>query len=144
MKSITIRDWVAALRSGQYLKGTDALRSDGDGPDGYVTEHYCCLGVAAQVAGALDDYGCLIYQWYDDEVGLGGFGSDEGEFRGLPYYDLEAASDDKNLMHALIEMNDGTGSFRDNRKTFSEIADYIEANCDLDAVIRFQLEEPDE
>lgn len=43
------RDWVQALRSGEYTQTTRWLRfTDADG----VTDH-CCLGVAEDIAGRL-------------------------------------------------------------------------------------------
>lgn len=38
------RAWLAALRSGEYQQGTEALRKGVDEP------HFCCLGVACELA----------------------------------------------------------------------------------------------
>lgn len=46
LPTITVAEWLAALRSGKYRQGQRQLRS----PNGY----YCCLGVGAELCGTLD------------------------------------------------------------------------------------------
>jgi hypothetical protein len=93
--------WVEALRSGRYQQATGKLMTE---------EGYCCLGVLCEVAGlpiALDGF---------NVVGAD-LGEDDNGYR--PINELVGGRD---LVALLYEMND------DERKTFPEIADYIEAN----------------
>lgn len=41
------KKWVAALRSGDYKQGKEALKKK----DAYGEGHYCCLGVACEIMG---------------------------------------------------------------------------------------------
>ena len=51
--TLTLREWVAALRSGEWQQGTGRLCSlDADG-----TKRYCCLGVALALQGRLNEEG---------------------------------------------------------------------------------------
>ena len=51
--TLTLREWVAALRSGEWQQGTGRLCSVGQ--DG--EKRYCCLGVALALQGRLDGKG---------------------------------------------------------------------------------------
>ena len=100
--------WVAALRSGEYEQGFDALH-DGDG--------FCCLGVLLMVMGETprQNEQCV---WCMG--GQGEFLSEEQcESVGLTY-DNGAFEDPDGTRLALSELND-------QRVPFSEIADIIEA-----------------
>ena len=99
-----IRDeWILALRSGAYKQATGRLK-DGD--------RYCCLGVLCAIHPDVieKDNGVFVYKGH-------------GATNNLPYelgWDLDIP-----IMvagYTLQTMNDDKG------KTFSEIADWIEAN----------------
>lgn len=105
--------WVAALRSGEYkqTKGKfhDTTRETGG---------YCCLGVLCEVAKPEEwDGRRLSYKndfgdtCYDTEC-LTPSLIERWKFDGKEY--------------DLMYMNDGIGPYRDNPKSFSVIADYIE------------------
>lgn len=102
--------WIAALRSGEYTQATDVLRASNFPAEGCA---FCCLGVLCDVV-ANGDRG----EWEDDEFVYDGDASDVA----LPY----ALADEAGIAIAeenhLIEMNDK------HRKSFAEIADYIEAH----------------
>ena len=51
--TLTLREWVAALRSGEWQQGTGRLCSVGQ--DG--EKRYCCLGVALALQGRLNEEG---------------------------------------------------------------------------------------
>lgn len=91
--------WLAALRNGYYQQCTGALQRD----DGY-----CCIGVAAVVAG----YG--IDALHDRVIRTGASRDDMKGYCALDDFGLRDRS-------RVIEMNDRGASF-------AEIADYIEAN----------------
>lgn len=124
MKSITIREWVTALRSGEYKQGKGSLCGN---------EWFCCLGVAADVGGALNDMGCLMVQFQDGQDSY----REPGEFAGVAYDDLEKIC--PGIHGELIEMNDALVDGK-HVNDFNAIADHIRENCDLDAVIRFEVE----
>lgn len=112
--------WVAALRSGEYRQGKDALHKDGA---------YCCIGVLCKVAGA-----DMSGQEHDiinrDEDG-------EWASRANPtaWFDEGLFTEDEELGSLgahfgigskvegmLIDMNDSKG------RSFHEIADWIVAH----------------
>lgn len=96
--------WVAALRSGEYKQGKYNL----------LTEHhgacsFCCIGVAGMLRGISKEE-LSNKSNYDD-----------------PAYSKCLPELDRSILYVLGEMNDG--SFNQvGAKSFSEIADYIEAN----------------
>lgn len=90
--------WVAALRSGEYKQGKYLLHDEG---------RFCCLGVACRVAGL--DINLIGYSKYTNSM----------PYRSMPSFFRYA--DPGSPAWGLAKMND-------NGKTFSEIADYIEAN----------------
>lgn len=51
--TLTLREWVAALRSGEWQQGTGRLCS----LDADSTKRYCCLGVALALQGRLNEEG---------------------------------------------------------------------------------------
>ena len=102
------KQWVEALRSGKYQQATGQLRN----PE---TDGMCCLGVACDISGLgrwnETDYSTLARNYYGD---LGAPGSEMLSWLGLSDGCGDFAGG------ALTELND-------NGKTFSEIADIIEA-----------------
>ncbi len=130
--------WLTALRSGDYKQGYGHLRQC-NGQD-----VYCCLGVLQDIIQPED--------WI--EPGTYGVGGDESEklwsvpetansgFRGDPSLNdgeiqerlMDETDFDSEAMSHLITMNDGelssdpNESERQNKKSFGEIADWIEEN----------------
>lgn len=93
--------WVTALRSGKY-KQTDAVIHNS------LTDSYCCLGVACRIAYPerdLREYSVIT----------------EGEFDLVPVV-IQGQSIDNIVVRHLTSMNDT------EKKTFAEIADWIEGN----------------
>lgn len=96
--------WTAALRSGEYTQGAGNLRT--------LTDHYCCLGVLCAIAEVVPDPepsfdNCYVYAGFSGDLAP--------ELRtslGIPSY----------TMRHLVHLNDG------ERRSFAEIADYIDAN----------------
>lgn len=94
--------WTSALRSGEYIQETGCLSRDGG---------YCCLGVAAVVAG---------HQKTIDKCDP--MTMSKEQFRNVPLAikcDVNVTND---LVAHLTNMNDA------QHKTFSQIADWIEEN----------------
>lgn len=103
--------WIAALRSGEYEQGAMALCY----PD---KKSYCCLGVAYNVF--------MGYDPYDTTSGyIDGKTREQAIEQGFP--EILTGTGSKNvIVNHLAKMNDGVGL--EGSKSFSEIADYIEAN----------------
>lgn len=108
--------WTAALRSGEFRQGRNALKSD----DG----RFCCLGVLCQIAGASWDTNeegdrlALIDGRTVNRIG------DEvlaGDFLGVVGF-----SDEQ--QRTLHQMNDGDALSKTPEHSFAEIADWIDAN----------------
>ena len=114
------QQWVAALRSGEYKQGKNALRRQYEGEDA----EFCCLGVlcdlavkagvvkAHQVDGAHTGYGenkntALLPVEVQEWSGV----NEAGEFK---------TGDEPFMRDALTAYNDFLG------KTFNQIADVIE------------------
>jgi hypothetical protein len=93
--------FVAALRSGDYPQCREALKKDGG---------YCCLGVAAVVAGYTINESLDIVERPD-----GSRGTTAG------YSALADVGLTREVRGPLVRMND-------DGKTFGEIADHIETN----------------
>lgn len=104
-----IRDkWCAALRSGEYEQGRGQLRSEDN--------RYCCLGVLYSILGG---------EW-SDRPRDGSFYPKCGEDGGyLPLKTREG------LMSEDIEIELSDKNDHD-KKSFSEIADWIEENIPVD------------
>lgn len=105
--------WVAALRSGTYNQIDGALcRNLGDDGVGH-----CCLGVLAEVAGVNRRY--LFDEPSLDEINrkdlLGGWYPNDLDD------DSEQTQASKTIQRQLADMND-------DGKSFTEIADWVEAN----------------
>lgn len=98
----TIKEWIAALRSGEYKQGRNGfLRSSDD--------MYCCLGVLCEIRGATwEDAPLETVKTFSGSAGY--VSVDDREV--LMTYGLDT-------LH-LMEMNDHAGD------PFTKIADYIE------------------
>lgn len=125
--------WVEALRSGKYKQGRGRLRVDITVCDsfGQVTgteSRYCCLGIKAELMGALTVDGSfesasgILYNYKgsknisycaaaDDVPGAAAC-----EIENFPY----------EVQRNLWQRNDGTGGF--GKHSFEQIADWIDAN----------------
>lgn len=108
--------WLDALRSGRYSQGKDYLRCG---------DNYCCLGVAAELFDVPSSVDCLNES---DGSPIYEFGGDVFEaplqvLQNLALYGFvgEPAPDAEGILGCLTELNDGG-------KSFSEIADIIEAD----------------
>lgn len=116
MKAERKAEWCAALRSGKYKQGTGQLKEVIDG-----VPQYCCLGVLAEIDGALIKVDRALYyeDWtvpnplFDDDTNRSS-GYYQGKLDGK--YEIT-----EEQMFKLANMNDRLASF-------SEIADYIEAS----------------
>ncbi len=100
------KKWCAALRSGKYLQGHRSLGRD---------NHYCCLGVLADILGKLKKIG-----EENGVVGEGGFCTGV-----LPIEMAEEVG--INNQSDYWARNDGNEDANIKRHTFAEIADWIEA-----------------
>ena len=109
-----MKRWIAALRSGEYKQGTGNL---------YRDCKYCCLGVLCDISPS----------FRKGEEGF--FSRNNRHFMeylpkslskplGLDSRDSKGNS----VQHRLIDMNDGGVFERTNRKSFKQIASYIEKN----------------
>ena len=109
--------WIKALKSGDYIQGTGALRRSIDINNSEIA--YCCLGVACIVAGIPEESidGEFIEYQYD--------GSD---YEKVPEV-LHGVADENELAKVLSEMNDNCNN-EENRHEFSfnDIADWINDN----------------
>ncbi len=100
--------WVAALRSGKYKQGKSRLRS----PKG----EYCCLGVACIVQKVpYRDLKDALWITGDDYYGFGFIPE------GFPSQLIGKATENE-LVRSFASLND-------SQKSFPEIADWIEENC---------------
>lgn len=128
-------DWVAALRSGRYKKGTGRLCQwvDGPGIDEESVEacEWCCLGVLADVVAVFD------WEFSEQSARYGVPRSLEG-YRHKPVdfsmYGTEVGLT-KDQLNFLAALNDGTmftnsiGTVSaQTNATFVQIADWIERN----------------
>lgn len=103
--------WLAALRSGEFKQGQSRLKT-GDGA-------YCCLGVLCHITGKLNEEDCTYSE--DDE---GRYIQSETDL--VPELAAEFSLTD--YQGFLVAMNDGTGIYNTDPKSFAQIADWIEAN----------------
>ena len=108
------KEWVEALRSGDYTQGRGRLRSanyeDSDG-----SYSYCCLGVLADILPQTKD----TDYWKDK----GSLLYDEKYFRSqLPRDIADEIGFTQGTQPELINLNDG------DQMNFNQIADYIEGN----------------
>ena len=91
--------WIEALRSGKYKQGTGYLRPN--------ENRFCCVGVLLDVI-APDEWDGGAHR--------------HGQIAEMPMDLRETVGLSPPQVDSLYQMNDEYG------KTFSEIADYIEAN----------------
>ncbi len=102
MNKVIKKTWLKALRSGKYKQGKGQLRED--------ETHFCCLGVLGDLLGI--KWGKLYALGQAEHLGA------------LPkHYSCGISCDQQ---EKLGRLNDG--GWGDKRKSFSQIADYIEAN----------------
>ena len=127
------RQWVAALRSGEYTQCTGALHRkpvDGD-PGGH-----CCVGVALEVAAKM---GLISLEWMDDDAGgtaMYYVAPDGARQYSMPshltndkllYHLMWMVIDKNGNMLYLSELNDAIKDGSGERgMTFAQIADLIE------------------
>ena len=124
MHTITVAQWVAALRSGGYPQTKNHLRTD---------KGFCCLGVACDLAAipfAMSSSDIYLYTFeLDGLITYKGMHLPQSVLVDL---DLEARHngyESKSLVDTIVVMND-RGS------TFSEIADLIEKYLPADFIIK--------
>jgi hypothetical protein len=106
-----VKDWLKALRSGEFKQGAGNLQT-GDA--------YCCLGVACVVA---ERHGLKVLR---DDNGISGqyLGSQAEVMRAIGLRLGNGGFRDGEVNKYLAAIND------DAEATFPEIADIIEANAD--------------
>lgn len=104
MDQALVREWVKALRSGEYRQRHGQLRR-GDA--------YCCLGVAADVA---IKTGKTPLRWEGDGL------NDDRSFLSIRDPDLQDALGINGRQNCLTNLNDNEGA------TFPVIADWIETH----------------
>jgi hypothetical protein len=104
------KKWVAALRSGEYKQTKGKLCGETEGVFGY-----CCLGVGYVVAKGINPF----------NTSSGYINGNKIDTEGIPQILIGDGHQDSGFGHQhrleLTKMND-------SGKSFSEIADYIEAN----------------
>lgn len=103
--------WVKALRSGKYRQGHGKL---------CFNDNYCCLGVLADIEGALvalDDYTYNIKGIIDESI----WGCPYPTTSLPPISFLNKVGLSSSVSYKLADMND-------SGKTFNKIADWIEEN----------------
>lgn len=94
--------WIAALRSGEYTQGIANLYTD-------ESDSFCCLGVAGLIAGVPKER----------------MNRKTNPTLDLVYTEVCPGLEDVDRAE-LIQMNDGTDKYWNEKKTFEEIADHIE------------------
>lgn len=119
MKADIKQQWLDALRSGEYEQGEGELCTDNDG-----RLEYCCLGVLARVVG-FDPYRL------ENVADLSDIGRDDllGPWSTPGESNIYEGTDEKThvtVQRKLAAMNDH------GRKSFAEIADWIEANVPVE------------
>lgn len=105
--------WVAALRSGDYLQGTQYLRTEHKGPP-----RYCCLGVLCDLLGAkwIQQIGTPVYATEHKSTNV----PQHTEYTPEIWRALDAdCLPGRSYLARLMAMNDGGCSF-------AKIAQYIE------------------
>ena len=107
--------WIKALKSGDYIQGTGALKRSIDINNSEIA--YCCLGVACAVAGVPEDEidGEFIDDW-------------RIRYESVPDV-LQGVAEDNELAKVLSNMNDNCSNDEDrHRFSFTDIADWIDHN----------------
>lgn len=113
-------EWVAALRSGDYLQGKGFLRTVQMDSDGREIVRHCCLGVYAEICGVTYEPSV-----FDTSVFDFAFPTSDGVAEGNEIPDERWAEEkgiSDNTMRELAENNDSDGW------SFEIIADWIERN----------------
>jgi hypothetical protein len=129
--------WLIALRSGKYDQGIGKLKDDDD--------CYCCLGVACTLADIDNELLLDKETPYDLEINEG-----DGVLGDLPSILIGSISSELDLADLLMQLNDGIPkesyeralvkypnlildkiNIPQQRFSFKQIADFIEANCDF-------------
>ncbi len=112
MKKKLKKKWVKALRSGEFEQTTGRLHR----PTPLGGDSFCCLGVLCEVSNAkVDDHPVTGERYY--------LSSDNSEaFTGLTEEMLTKWKIPAEQQNTLIDLNDS------KKKSFAEIADYIEEN----------------
>lgn len=98
--------WVAALRSGKYKQGKGFLLDENG--------KYCCLGVACSI------------QRNPKKLLVGKQLIDDDAIKGIPTPLFGDNVHTNKLLSELTAMNDGYDEYRGKRKTFKQIATWIE------------------
>ena len=110
MKKVTRKEWIAALRSGEYKQTKGVLLS----PDGGM----CCLGVAAHLAGVSDDRLMLSTLISDNLLGVPGLWRELGL--------MSSRDSSLDTIEEAANRNDGNAQFKDHPQSFAQIADWLE------------------
>jgi hypothetical protein len=112
------QEWVNALRSGKYEQCHETLKCNG---------RFCALGVLGDILERYEEDFTLFdenedtafWEWNGTE------GASEGRLPTKLINKYDMTYDDQ---YFISNMNDGSGEFRGNPKSFTEIADWIEEN----------------
>lgn len=110
MKASDKAAWLDALRSGRYAQGQNALRDKDN--------RFCCLGVLCDVMSP-SSWDWAADAWWS-------YGHTATLPASLALKTDLGMTGDRDIQGQLMNMND-------NGKSFSEIADWIEANVPADA-----------
>lgn len=105
--------WIEALKSGKYKQGKGKLRSN--------KEYYCCLGVACKIEGIPDVF-------LDTNVSNDYISTLPSEIITINLKPLNEGYTYSETVKTLVDMNDGNDESGISRKSFNEIADWIEEN----------------
>lgn len=104
--------WIKALRSGKYKQGERSL---------FDGRAHCCLGVLARIQGAVARKGTLKIGGEDVRK------EDKVSRTPLEYLAPAFAGDlHSKTQSRLANMNDGSDTYFGKRRTFEQIADFIE------------------
>lgn len=118
MDSTIKQQWTDALRSGKYRQGKGALA----GRDGSKHLRRCCLGVLCDIMPGVERHfawgdACATYEF--EETSASAY---------LPFRLQEKIGLSREDQRHLARLNDGQPALGINPKSFSEIADWIDAN----------------
>lgn len=106
------RKWIAALRSGKFIQGEGSLKKKNNGQF-----EYCCLGVAAEVAGCKISVDRYSY----DGPGYILNPADKIRIRGITKVPFMLRGNKEPAVKKLANMNDSS-------RNFNKIADWIDKN----------------
>ncbi len=113
--------WLIALRSGEYKQGQTVLVRDVPG----YGKKYCCIGVLGDICGVsfkiMDDRGLFDSGYIANMI-----------LNGLPIpAEIKGNGESNALVKELIYRNDGADKFQNNKQSFEQIADFIEAEVEF-------------